>query len=120
MNRRDVLALASRFGVVAAVAPLARTTPLLARAQDAWGKDALTRHSVRPPDYETPIALLDSFITPIERFYVRCHLPVPGSLDASSWSLRIMICSYLTIGPVGVRVRTSGPCAPSSTALEMK
>jgi DMSO/TMAO reductase YedYZ molybdopterin-dependent catalytic subunit len=89
MNRRDVLALASRLGVVAAVAPLARTTPLLARVQDGWGKDALTRHSVRPPDYETPIALLDSFITPVERFYVRCHLPVPGSLDASSWSLRI-------------------------------
>ena len=89
MNRRDVLALASRLGAVAAVAPLARTTPLLARVQDGWGKDALTRHSVRPPDYETPIALLDSFITPVERFYVRCHLPVPGSLDASRWSLRI-------------------------------
>ena len=75
MNRRELLTLASRLGVVAAFGPLSRTTPL-AQAQDAWGKDALTRHSVRPPDYETPVALLDSFITPIERFYVRCHLPV--------------------------------------------
>jgi sulfite oxidase len=89
MHRRELLALASRLGVAAAVAPLARTTPGLAQAPDPWGKETLTRHSARPPDYETPVALLDSFITPIERFYVRCHLPVPTGLDASSWSLRV-------------------------------
>ena len=47
------------------------------------------RLSVRPPDYETPVALLDSVITPIERFYVRCHLPVPPTADLQAWSLRV-------------------------------
>jgi DMSO/TMAO reductase YedYZ molybdopterin-dependent catalytic subunit len=89
MNRRELLTLASRAGVIAAFGPLSRTIPLLAQAQDGWGKDGLTRHSVRPPDYETPVALLDSFITPIERFYVRCHLPVPSGLDAATWALRV-------------------------------
>jgi DMSO/TMAO reductase YedYZ molybdopterin-dependent catalytic subunit len=89
MNRRELLALARRLGMTVVVTRLPRTTRLLAQAQDRWGKDALTRHSVRPPDYETPVALLDSFITPVERFYVRCHLPVPPSLDAGSWALRV-------------------------------
>ena len=72
-----------------AVTPMARPLSLGARAQDPWGKDLLTRISGRPPDYETPVALLDSFITPIERFYVRCHLPVPAAIDSRDWSLRV-------------------------------
>ena len=83
------MALAGRFGAIAAVSPLARTASLLAQVQDPWGKEALMRLSVRPPDYETPVALLDSLITPIERFYVRCHLPVPPTADAQAWSLRV-------------------------------
>ena len=53
------------------------------------GQEALTRLSARPPDYETPVALLDSFITPVERFYVRSHLPVPASLDGAAWRLQV-------------------------------
>jgi len=83
------MALAGRFGAIAAVSPLARTASLLAQVQDPWGKEALMRLSVRPPDYETPVALLDSVITPIERFYVRCHLPVPPTADLQAWSLRV-------------------------------
>ena len=83
------MALAGRFGAIAAVSPLARTASLLAQGQDPWGKEALIRLSVRPPDYETPVALLDSVITPIERFYVRCHLPVPPTADLHAWSLRV-------------------------------
>ena len=58
------MALATRLGATAAAAPLIRTTSLFAQAPAAnsWGKDALTRLSTRPPDYETPVALLDSFI----------------------------------------------------------
>lgn len=89
MNRREWLAHAGRFGVGAALAPLARPLSIEAAAQDPWGKDLLIRRSARPPDYETPVALLDRFITPIERFYVRCHLPVPAVTDANGWSLRV-------------------------------
>jgi sulfite oxidase len=89
MNRRELMALASRLGMAAAMAPLARTTPVLAQTTDSWGKDKLVRLSARPPNYETPVALLDSFITPNELFYVRCHLPVPASLDPQAWSLAV-------------------------------
>ena len=89
MNRRELMALTGRLGAAAALSPLARTAPLLGQAQDSWGKDKLTRMSGRPPDYETPVALLDSFITPLEHFYVRCHLPVPTGTAAEGWSLRV-------------------------------
>ena len=55
----------------------------------APGKEKLLVRSLRPPDYESPVALLDSWITPIENFYVRSHLPVPPALDAAGWTLQI-------------------------------
>ena len=60
-----------------------------ARAAVAAGKEKLIVRSLRPPDYESPVALLDSFITPIDSFYVRCHLPVPTPLEAASWTLQV-------------------------------
>jgi DMSO/TMAO reductase YedYZ molybdopterin-dependent catalytic subunit len=89
MPRRELMALTRRLGLAAAVAPLAPSASLLAQAGDSWGKDKLTRMSLRPPDYETPVALLDRLITPNEFFYVRCHLPVPAGTDAQGWSLRV-------------------------------
>ena len=85
------MALAGRIGTMAALAPLAVTHALRAQAPtaDRWGKDRLTRLSLRPPDYETPVALLDSFITPVEHFYVRSHLPVPSALEEASWRLTV-------------------------------
>ena len=65
---------------------------LLAQAPGAaqrYGKEKLLARSVRPPDFETPVALLDSYITPNEHFYVRSHLPVPAQLDAATWALKI-------------------------------
>jgi len=85
------MTLAGRLSAAVVAAPLARPASVFAQAPaaDPWGKDALTRLSVRPPDYETPVALLDSFITPVERFYVRSHLPVPAALDAQAWKLQV-------------------------------
>ena len=54
-----------------------------------FGKEKLIIRSMRPPDFETPVALLDSFITPLEHFYVRSHLPVPASIDVAAWTLKI-------------------------------
>ena len=57
-------------------------------AAQRYGKEKLLVRSLRPPDFETPVALLDSFITPNELFYVRCHMPVP-TVDAATWALKI-------------------------------
>ena len=88
-SRRDLLSLgirASAFGAVAHFAPAA----LLAQAAKvAAGKEKLIVRSLRPPDYETPVALLDAWITPVEHFYVRSHMPVPTGLDAATWTLQI-------------------------------
>jgi DMSO/TMAO reductase YedYZ molybdopterin-dependent catalytic subunit len=91
MTRRELIALAGRLGATAALAPRVGTHARGAQAPaaDRWGKDKLTRLSQRPPDYETPVALLDSFITPVEHFYVRSHLPVPASLEEPAWRLTV-------------------------------
>ncbi len=41
-----------------------------------------------PVNLEMPFGFLDSFITPVDRFYVRCHFPIP-TIDAQLWRLRI-------------------------------
>lgn len=91
MTRRELMALAGRLGATAALVPLssARARGAQAPTADPWGKDKLTRLSLRPPDYETPVALLDSFITPVEHFYVRSHLPVPPALEEARWRLAV-------------------------------
>ncbi len=42
----------------------------------------------QPPNLEMPFGTLDGFITPTERFYVRCHFPVPR-IDEKTWRLRV-------------------------------
>src|SRR5438045_2230803 len=41
-----------------------------------------------PPNIETPFGALDGFVTPNERFYVRCHFPIP-KINEHDWRLRI-------------------------------
>jgi len=41
-----------------------------------------------PVNLEMPFASLGAFITPVERFYVRCHHPIP-EIDAETWGLEI-------------------------------
>lgn len=74
-------AAASRFapGTLFAQAPT---------AAQRFGKEKLIVRSTRPPDFETPVALLDSFITPLEHFYVRSHLPIP-QVDAAAFTLKV-------------------------------
>ncbi|MEZ5288549.1 MAG: sulfite oxidase [Vicinamibacterales bacterium] len=89
MTRRELMTLARRLGLAAGAGSLLGRVPALAQEPPAWGKAELIRHSTRPPDYETPVALLDSFITPVEHFYLRCHLPIPRALDAAAWRLEV-------------------------------
>jgi sulfite oxidase len=87
LSRRDLLSQLAMAAAAARFAPAA----LLAQAPSAaqrFGKDKLIIRSVRPPDFETPVALLDSFITPNDLFYVRSHMPIP-QVDASTFALKI-------------------------------
>lgn len=91
-SRRHLLSLAARASAVGAVArgtPWASLLAQGAKPSVAPGKEKLLVRSLRPPDYETPVALLDSWITPVDHFYVRSHMPVPMGLEASTWTLSI-------------------------------
>jgi DMSO/TMAO reductase YedYZ molybdopterin-dependent catalytic subunit len=89
ISRRDLLAQLAMAGVVARFVPSGLVFAQAPGAAPRFGKEKLLVRSARPPDFETPVALLDSFITPIEHFYVRSHLPVPAPLDAATWALKI-------------------------------
>jgi DMSO/TMAO reductase YedYZ molybdopterin-dependent catalytic subunit len=86
ISRRDVLTY------LATVAAASRLAPFDLLAQDRprqlYGKDKLIIRSLRPPDFETPVSLLNTFITPNDAFYVRSHLPVP-QVDAATWALKV-------------------------------
>jgi DMSO/TMAO reductase YedYZ molybdopterin-dependent catalytic subunit len=94
VSRRDWLCA---VGSIRAAAGLSRVTPLEAFAGQAVpgalaadGKDPrLIVRSARPPDYETPVELLDSWITPNEQLYVRSHLPTPPLAAVADLSLQI-------------------------------
>lgn len=42
----------------------------------------------KPVNLEMPFGELDGFITPADRFYVRCHHPIP-EIDVDAWRLEI-------------------------------
>src|SRR5947207_12692967 len=41
-----------------------------------------------PPNLEIPFSALESFVTPNERFYVRCHFPIP-KINERDWRLKV-------------------------------
>jgi sulfite oxidase len=92
LSRRDLLAAAASLGAGAVSSRAIGGEALFAqqpRPAVVPGKEGLIVRSLRPPDYETPVAMLDPWITPVESFYVRSHLPVPASLDAAAWTLQV-------------------------------
>jgi len=52
------------------------------------GKEKMIVHSLRYLDLEMPVHLLDSWITPVELFYVRNHLPLPR-VNVAEWSIAV-------------------------------
>jgi len=56
--------------------------------RDVFGglQAGLIARSARPVDFETPVELLDSFITPTDAFFVRGHMTAPA-VDAPAWRL---------------------------------
>jgi sulfite oxidase len=53
------------------------------------GKEKLIIRSLRFYDLETPANLFDSFITPVNLFFVRNHMSEPVEFDADSYRLKV-------------------------------
>src|SRR5258708_13812222 len=64
-------------------------------------KQPLIKLSYRPPNYETPIELLRTAITPNDAFFVRYHLSDIPQVSAQTWRL--------SIGPQGPHAATDLP-----------
>jgi DMSO/TMAO reductase YedYZ molybdopterin-dependent catalytic subunit len=90
LTRRELLRGAAGLGAAAALGGAGLVAwPAGARAQDfVPGKERMIVRSLRYLNLEAPAHLLDSFITPVELFYVRNHLAFPG-VDIAAWRLRV-------------------------------
>src|SRR5688572_6977313 len=81
ISRRELLALA-------AIGLLPRDVFGGRQAESAGKHASLLARSARPVDLETPVALLDSYITPNDAFYVRGHMTAPP-VDPQAWQLTV-------------------------------
>src|ERR1700681_2012428 len=52
-------------------------------------KRPMILHNDRPEDLETPVAYFDSWVTPVDAFFVRQHLPRPPAIDPAAYRLTI-------------------------------
>ena len=59
-----------------------------ARPDNLLSSGGMIVREKKPVNLEMPFGSLDDFITPVERFYVRCHHPIP-EIDAEAWRLKI-------------------------------
>jgi sulfite oxidase len=85
-RRRDFLIRAGQLTAGLALMP---ALPESAFAQTVIkGKEKLIVRSIRPEDLETPVSLLNSWITPNDLFYVRHHLYAP-KVDVNEWKLTV-------------------------------
>src|SRR6185369_12277142 len=81
-NRRQI------FGAMLAVAAARR----LRGADESTaiaGKRPMILHNDRPEDLETPVKYFDSWVTPLDAFFVRQHLPRPAAIDPAAFRMRI-------------------------------
>jgi DMSO/TMAO reductase YedYZ molybdopterin-dependent catalytic subunit len=79
-------------GIAGAAFGLRRFLPHEAFAQNIIkGKERLIVRSLRPEDLETPVGLLNTWITPNDLFYVRHHTYAPNIDEAAAkeWSVKI-------------------------------
>jgi DMSO/TMAO reductase YedYZ molybdopterin-dependent catalytic subunit len=86
LRRRDFLIGAGQLTAGLALAPM---LPESAFAQTVIkGKERLIVRSIRPEDLETPVSLLNTWITPNDLFYVRHHL-YAAKVDVNEWKLTV-------------------------------
>ena len=80
-NRREVFA--------ALVAAAARRATAADETVVIPGKRPMILHNDRPEDLETPLRYFDSWITPVDVFFVRQHIPRPARIDPSAYRLTV-------------------------------
>ncbi|MEO8595132.1 MAG: sulfite oxidase [Candidatus Solibacter sp.] len=79
-NRRQILG-----ALLAAAAPqsFAQQAPTIP------GKRPMILHNDRPEDLETPVQYFDSWLTPIDAFFVRQHLPRPAAVAPADYRITL-------------------------------
>jgi DMSO/TMAO reductase YedYZ molybdopterin-dependent catalytic subunit len=80
-NRRQVFAAL----LAAAAAPQAKG----ADGAAIPGKRPMILHNDRPEDLETPVKYFDTWVTPVDAFFVRQHLPRPAATDPAAYRLNL-------------------------------
>ena len=81
-NRREL------FGTMLAFAAASR----LRGADDGVvipGKRPMILHNDRPEDLETPLQYFDTYLTRVDSFFVRQHIPRPAPIDRAAYRLKI-------------------------------
>jgi sulfite oxidase len=81
-NRRELIAAA--LGIAAAAQARSADDPVAIP-----GKRPLILHNDRPEDLETPVNLLESYLTPVDSFFVRQHLPRPSAIEPEAHRITI-------------------------------
>src|SRR6266702_5771148 len=88
ISRREfVLGASAAIGAVGAVCPLLSWGS--AESPAIPGKHGMIARSLRFLDLEMPAEYANSFITPVEHFYVRNHMHEPNTVDPREWRLSI-------------------------------
>lgn len=92
LSRRQLLIGAARTGAAITLSQFLPNEFTEAFAQNVIkGKEKLIVRSVRPEDLETPVGLLNTWITPNDLFYVRTHT-YPPKVDeqmGKEWKLQV-------------------------------
>src|SRR5215467_6321404 len=86
ISRRAFMSDAATVGIGLGVWRVLPLSSIL--AQTGAQSNRLIVRSENPQDLETPISLLDTWITPNDLFYVRSHLYTP-KIDPASWRLQV-------------------------------
>jgi DMSO/TMAO reductase YedYZ molybdopterin-dependent catalytic subunit len=83
-NRRELFAAILSAAVATKLARSADDPPVTIA-----GKRPMILHNDRPEDLETPVRYFDSWITPVDAFFVRQHLPRPAPIDTGAYRLTV-------------------------------
>ncbi len=69
------------------------------------GKRPMILHNDRPEDLETPLQYFDSWLTPLDAFFVRQHIPRPAPIDPEAYRLTVngMVSKPLALSLAGLR-----------------
>ena len=91
LSRRSFIVGASQIGAAIGLSQMLPDSLRSALAQNGpvvKGKERLIVRSLRPEDLETPVSLLNTWITPNDLFYVRHHMYAP-QVVLKDWTLKV-------------------------------